>query len=104
MSDIPNWLISAIEIIGGGMFLFVSYFVTATMREIRDTMKDIRAEQAHDREIQLKLAEKVNTIDKVVEVHEYRIKDFVKYSDSTNETLKLANEMVSKLKVMYTDR
>ena len=104
MSDIPNWLITVIEITGGAMFVFLSYFVTATMREIRDTMKDIRAEQAHDREIQLKLAEKVNIIDKVVEVHDYRIKDFAKYSDSTNQTLKLANDMVSKLKVMYTDR
>ena len=104
MSDIPNWLISVIEIIGGGTFLFVSYFVTSTMREVRDTMKNIREEQAHDREIQLKLAEKVNTIDKVVEVHEYRIKDFAKYSDATYETLKVANEMISKLKVMYTDR
>ena len=82
------------------MFLFVSYFVTTTMREIRDTMKSIRSEQAHDRETQLKLAEKVNTMDKVLEVHEYRIKDFAKYSDSTHDTLKLANEMVMKLKAM----
>ena len=100
MNDLPNWLIPLIEILGGGMFLFVSYFVTTTMKEIRETMKSIRQEQSVDRANQLKIAEKLTEVDKTVTVHEFRIKEFARYSDSTHDTLKVAKDIVLKLQAL----
>lgn len=93
MSELPNWVITIIEVVALLAVGVVGYLISRTLKQVDETLKELREEMKKEKE-------RVSDIDKTVSIHEHRINTL----SDTNDSLKIANEMVSKLRVMYTER